>query len=82
VWAAWLTQVDTGADPISSWIQYGSLGLVIIALLTGLLWAKPAVDRVLAQNDRLRDERSQQMEALIGEVHALRNEVREMRRER
>lgn len=30
-------------DPIS-WLQYGILGVVLVMLLTGWLWAKPAVD--------------------------------------
>lgn len=75
MWQLWLAQqTSPSTDPVE-WLQYGVLGLVLIAILTGWLWAKPAVDRILAANDRLRDERSKQTEALIAEVHGLRAEV-------
>lgn len=78
-------QVDTGTDP-TEWIQFGALGLVVLALLTGWLWAKPAVDRILEENrvlrEQLHEQRDRQAEALIAEVHALRSELREERSER
>jgi hypothetical protein len=80
VWLAWLAQQSTaGPDVIGPWIQYGSLGLVIVMLLTGWLWAKPAVDRQLREIDRLNNEQGKQIEALIGEVHQLRGEVHALR---
>lgn len=32
------------------------LGVVLLLLLFGWLWARPAVDRILRENDRLTDE--------------------------
>jgi hypothetical protein len=34
------------AEPISGLIQYGVLGLVLVALLLGWLWPKPSVDQL------------------------------------
>lgn len=34
---------DAG-DPLITLAQYGLLGLILVMLLTGWLWAKPAVD--------------------------------------
>lgn len=80
MWLAWLAQQSTGSEPVE-WLQYGALGLVIVALLLGWLWPKPAVDRMLREIDRHHDEQGKQIEALIAEVHALRAELRDRRRE-
>jgi hypothetical protein len=44
----------TSFDPVN-FVQYGALGLVIASLLMGWLWAKPAVDRLLADKQKLED---------------------------
>lgn len=75
-----LAQAAPGSE-VTTWIQYGVLGLVVVGLLTGWLWPKPAVDRLLSENRECREEQSKQIEALIAEVHALRNDL-ERRRER
>lgn len=36
----------SGPDPFAYAAQYGVLGLVLIMLLTGYLWAKPSVDEM------------------------------------
>lgn len=41
------------AQDIAPYLNYGVLGLVVIAILAGWLWPKPAVDRLLAERDRL-----------------------------
>jgi hypothetical protein len=64
-------------DVVAQWLQYGASGAVVVALLLGWLWAKPAVDRLLKDKDRLLEERTDQMHVLIGEVRELRREVRE-----
>lgn len=38
-------------------VQYGVLGLIIIALISGWLWAKPAVERVLTDKERAEQQR-------------------------
>ncbi len=40
-------QEATSDSPLE-FVQYGALGLVIVALLLGWLWARPAVERVIA----------------------------------
>lgn len=73
MWSVLWAQEPPSSSPVE-WLQYGALGAVIVALLLGWLWAKPAVDRILRDNDRLQDE-------ILAEVKATRAEVAEMRRE-
>lgn len=47
---------DAVANPLD-FVQYGVLGLIIVALLLGWLWAKPAVDRILADKARAEQQR-------------------------
>jgi hypothetical protein len=46
----------TGFDPVTL-LNYGILGVVVICLITGWLWTKPAVDRLVAEKDRAIAER-------------------------
>jgi len=46
------------SDPLT-WINLGLAGVVIVLLLTGWLWAKPAVTALLAERDRLLEERNE-----------------------
>lgn len=83
MWLVLLGQEPSGQTPLD-WVEFGVLGLVVVGLLTGLLWARPAVDRILRENDRLQErdrQRDQQTEALIGEVHGMRSEMAALRRE-
>jgi hypothetical protein len=69
----WSTPVTIGQQPPSpiEFVQFGVLGAVIFALIMGWLWAKPAVDRLLADKDRLIAERAEcakQTEALAAKV--------------
>jgi len=43
----------TSSDPIIQFAQYGILGLILIAILTGYLWPKPPVERLQKDYDRL-----------------------------
>ena len=38
---------------LAPYLNYGVLGAVFIAILFGWIWAKPAVDRLIAERDRL-----------------------------
>jgi hypothetical protein len=44
-------------DFIGYLFQYGIPGLVIAALLVGLLWAKPAVDRLIRDKEKAEAQR-------------------------
>lgn len=62
-----LAQEGGGAGPLE-FVQYGVLGLVIVALLLGWLWAKPAVDRLLQDRDLQRADKEKaeaQRDALL-----------------
>jgi hypothetical protein len=44
-----LESAPVTSDPIGIVLQYGVLGVVLIMLLTGQLWPKPAVDELKRQ---------------------------------
>lgn len=46
-------------DIVGQLFQYGIPGLVIAALLVGLLWAKPAVDRLLRDKEKAETQRDE-----------------------
>lgn len=62
-------------------VQYGVPGLVVVALIMGWIWAKPAVDRLLKDKDRIIEERNGQLEKLTTEIRELRAEVSHLRRD-
>lgn len=65
---AWFAQTpSTSTDPILDFVQYGVLGLVIIALLVGWLWAKPAVLQIIKDKERA-DERADRAESQRDEL--------------
>lgn len=71
--ALWAQEPPTGQSPLD-WVEFGVLGLVVLGLLTGLLWARPAVDRILRENDELKNE-------ILPEVKATRAAVEQLQRE-
>jgi hypothetical protein len=46
-------------DIVTTLFQYGVPGLVIAALLVGLLWAKPSVDRLIKDKEKAEEQRDQ-----------------------
>jgi hypothetical protein len=71
---------QTATDPavpqtILTFLQYGVLGGVVVALLRGWLWARPSVQQLLDSITRLTNEN----QALRSEVNSLRDELREAR---
>lgn len=50
-----------------TWVQFGVLGLVVLGLLTGWLWPRPAVDRLKAEQEREREILLADKERLIRE---------------
>lgn len=45
------------SQEVAPYLNYGVLGMVVVAIFTGWLWAKPAVDRLMAERDRLIEEK-------------------------
>lgn len=57
IWAAVEEPGGSGfSDPLT-WINFGVLGLVVLGLLTGWIWSKPATERMIQERDRLIEER-------------------------
>lgn len=52
---------DSVPQELAPYLNYGTLGLLVVAIFFGWVWAKPSVDRVLAAKDeailRLVEER-------------------------
>lgn len=49
---------DTPAlTDVTTWVNFGVLGLVVVGLLTGWFWTKPSVDKLLEERDRAIKER-------------------------
>ncbi|MBB1153530.1 hypothetical protein [Amycolatopsis dendrobii] len=44
-------------DNVTTWVNFGVLGLVFLAVMTGWIWAKPSVDRLIEERDRAIKER-------------------------
>lgn len=52
---------------LAPFLNYGVLGLVVVAILTGLLWARPSVERVLAERDAHLASLTEERDRLIEE---------------
>jgi hypothetical protein len=48
---------DGGLSSVTTWVNFGVLGLVFLAVMTGWIWAKPAVDKLIEERDRALRER-------------------------
>lgn len=75
----WLAQGQS--PPAAELIQYGALGVVLIGLLLGWLWPRPAVDRLLQDKDRVIAERDRMIAEHTARIDTLAAEVRELRSE-
>ncbi len=53
------TDNTSSTDFIGYLFQFGIPGLVIAALLVGLLWAKPAVDRLIRDKEKAEAQRDE-----------------------
>ena len=51
-----MAAADSGFDPIT-FLNFGVLGLVVLSLITGWLWTKPSVDRLVEEKQRAIAER-------------------------
>lgn len=48
---------DPSPTDITTWLNFGVLGLVVLSLITGWLWTKPSVDRLVQEKERAIVER-------------------------
>lgn len=48
--------------------NYGALGVIVVAFLTGLVFAKPTVDRLIAERDRAEQHRDAVLADVLGKV--------------
>lgn len=48
--------------------NYGALGIIVLAFLTGLLYAKPTVDRLIKERDKAEDQRDQVLYDVLEKV--------------
>lgn len=58
---------EVAGSPLD-FVQYGVLGLIIVALLLGWLWAKPSVDQLRADKERAEAQRDALMETMQEKV--------------
>lgn len=49
-------------------VNYGALGLIMLAFLGGLIYAKPTVDRLIAERDRAETHRDEVIADVLGKV--------------
>lgn len=48
---------QTSITDVTTWVNFGVLGLVVLSLITGWLWTKPSVDKLQDEKDRAVKER-------------------------
>jgi hypothetical protein len=48
---------STSISDVTTWVNFGVLGLVVLSLITGWLWTKPSVDKLQEEKDRAVKER-------------------------
>lgn len=49
-------------------VNYGALGVIVAAFLGGLIFAKPTVDRLIAERDRAEQHRDAVVADVLGKV--------------
>jgi hypothetical protein len=45
------------SQEIAPFLNYGVLGLLVVAIFFGWVWPKPSVDRLIVERDRLIEEK-------------------------
>jgi hypothetical protein len=48
---------DGTLTDVTTWVNFGVLGLVVLSLITGWIWTKPSVDKLIEERDRAIRER-------------------------
>lgn len=49
-------------------VNYGALGVIVLAFLTGLVFAKPTVDRLIKERDKAEDQRDSVIHDVLEKV--------------
>lgn len=52
---------------IAPYLNYGVLGLLVVGAITGLIWFKPTVDRMLASKDEVLSAKNESFLRLVEE---------------
>lgn len=71
MWLILAQSAPTTTDPINLLISYGVPGIVIFALITGYLWAKPAVEQLKADKKSAEEQRDKLIELFDSTTDAL-----------
>lgn len=50
----WLLEASPVTDPVITLVQYGLLGIILMLLLMGYLWPKPAVEQMMKRQEEER----------------------------
>jgi hypothetical protein len=85
----WTLAQVTSTDPLVALLQYGVIGIVLVAVFAGQLWVKPSVvkmeqsyDREISglkeDNSRLRQERAQLQKLLMQEASAISTQLQRL----
>jgi hypothetical protein len=73
--------MSSAPDNVIEFVNFGVLGLVVVALIVGWIWPKPSVDRLLKDKDRLLGHQAKQIEALGQQMRELNESVQSLRNE-
>ncbi len=73
-----LAQADPATDVFVALLQYGPLGLFAIAVMTGLLWAKPGVQRLMRERDEMAVRLDREVESRLETLAALKRAIEQM----
>lgn len=70
-----VAQTDAATDVLVSLLQYGPLGLFVLAIITGLVWAKPSVQRIIQERDDMAACLDRELELRHDTLAALRTKL-------
>lgn len=71
-----LASSGISGDP-TALIQFGVLGVILMLVLFGFLWAKPSVDRIIADKEKAENQRDALMETFQNQVIPFLSEVKD-----
>lgn len=63
-----MSRWETSRRDVEQLVNYGALGVIVAAFLGGLVFAKPTLDRVIAERDRAEQQRDVVLADVLGKV--------------